>query len=86
MSKLAEKKDKNVHETMLSSFQEKFKNPKAKKVFDNYEEKYNEKILEKIKKFNEKNLEENDIYDNFFKDIALKAKENSKIFSKLKHE
>ena len=64
----------------------KFTNETTKKVFDNYEKIYNKKILDKFNIFNSSTLENSKLFNDFFFLYEETCKNNSKIFSKLKHE
>ena len=66
--------------------QQNFSESETKKVFEDSENQYDKKIQNTFSKINQKNLNNNDLYTNFFKRFAQISKENSKIFSKLKHE
>jgi len=81
-----EKSSGKVEELMHKYLEEKFMDSDSGDLFKMFEKKYNKKILEKIKKFKPENLESNDIFNCLFKDVSETTKENSKLFSKLKHE
>lgn len=65
---------------------DKFTNPNTKPVFEKYEQIFNKKILEKLKKFKSNSLENNTMFMKFFQSFDILSKTNSKIYSKLKHE
>lgn len=71
---------------MQKIMEEKFKDEHSRELFETFEHKYNRKILEKIGKFTSEDLGSNDMFNVLFKNLSEKAKENAKIFSKLKHE
>ena len=71
---------------MQKYMEEKFSDEDSKELFKDFEARYNAKILDKIKKFTPEALETNDMFNMLFKNIGEKAKDNSKLFSKLKHE
>ena len=71
---------------MQKYMEEKFSDSNGRRLFEDFERKYDSKILQKIGKFTAENLESNDMFNVLFKNLSEKAKENSKIFSKLKHE
>jgi len=71
---------------MQKYMEEKYSDSESRKLFDVFEKKYNQKILQKIKSFKPENLDSNSIFNSIFKNISNMTAKNSKIFSKLKHE
>lgn len=71
---------------MQQYMEDKFREDDSRRLFETFEQKYNRKILEKIGKFTPEDLDSNDIFNVLFKNLRERAKTNSKIFSKLKHE
>ena len=71
---------------MQKNIEEKFSDKESREIFKHFENKYDQKILDKINKFTPDSLETNDLFNIIFKSMGDKAKENSKLFSKLKHE
>jgi Fe-S cluster assembly ATPase SufC len=75
-----------VEELMQRNIEEKFSEKESREIFQHFEMKYNSKILDKINKFSPDVLDSNDVFNTLFKNVGEKAKENSKLYSKLKHE
>lgn len=71
---------------MQKYMEEKYMDKNSRNLFDSFEKKYDSKILQKIKSFTSENLKSNSIYNSIFKNISVTTNQNSKIFSKLKHE
>lgn len=71
---------------MLNFLKDKFTDPESKNLFKDSEKRYNQKIMEKFLKVTPENVDNPDLYNSFFKSFAAVSKENSKLFSKLKHE
>ena len=71
---------------MIRNLYEKFTNNAGREMFRVSEKEYDNKLLKQCKKLKESTLNSTSFYNNFFKVFGQTSKQNSKIFSKLKHE
>lgn len=71
---------------MEENMHSKFLEDEDRGIFKEYEKKYIQRIINKVGKFNSRNVQDSKIFNMFFQEFSETNKQASKFHSKLKHE